>query len=144
MSMWYRIAPTATTATATCSITTSQGGGSMFNVVYSGAHQTTPIDAYNTASGNSNDSNVNVTTTVANCYVTGFSQNNGVAITTGSGMNSRISNGGGNIVLDSGELSTAQTFNWNSDMAGSQPWGVVAISLAPAASTANSGFFLFM
>lgn len=143
MSIWYRVAPTATTANATVTITNSQGGGALNLVVYSGVDQTTPSAGYNTNTTTSANANVNVTTTVANSYVTGFSLNNGVPVTAGTGMTARVTDGGGTRVLDSGNLATTQTFNWNV-VNSSQPWGAVATALSPVASTPNSGFFNLM
>jgi hypothetical protein len=144
-SAWYRVAPTATTANATVTISNSQSGGALYLAVYSGVDQTTPTHGWATASSSgSANSNVNVTTTVANAYVTGWQNNNGVAVSLGTGMTARVTDGGGVRVQDSGELASPQTFNWNA-IHSSIPWGCGAFALSPVASaSSNSGFFRLM
>lgn len=140
MSMWYRVAPTATTANATVSITNSQGGGALKMVIYSGCAQSSPINAYNSVSATGTNASLSVTTTVDNSWVTGFQENNGVAVTVGSGCSKRRTDGGGDRVLDSGSAITpagAFNINWSHS---SVPYGVVASAISPATATASYNY----
>lgn len=144
--IWYRVAPTATTANATCTINNSQGGTNQYIVIYSGVDQTTPKNAYGTTSGTGNSVALSITTTVDNSWVTGHTTNNGVSMTVGSGCSARRTSGGGDQVIDSGGAVTpAGAFSLNWSMGGSQPYGAIGIAISPvAATTSGKNFLMFM
>lgn len=154
VSLWYLVAPTTGSHTATFTIaTTLTGSGNEITAIvttYTGCAQTGQPDSSNKNSVVSSVNPFPVTTTVvaSNCWLSGGALDENTfngSTTPGTGTHYQSAIQFNQQVADSnGTVGTgSQSLNWGESTGGSHVIGAV-MSIAPAAAAVNSNFLMFL
>ena len=142
--LYYLINPASGSNTVTVT-SSSNLGGYVSAVSYTGTKQTGQPDASNTGGSASTASLTTSLTTVAdNCWLTGYSYHN-ATISAGAGTILRGGSLGVLQTIDSnGPKTPAGSYSLVTTVGAADFAGHVMLSIAPVTGTANSGFFAFM
>lgn len=140
--IWYLIDPTVTTANIVVSYTGTVDGDAITAIQLTGAHQTSPIDAYNGFKANSANPSNAITTIADNCLVIDVLSGSGSGTTLTADVSqterSNITNVGHCRSATSTEAkATAGSVTMSWTMA-SQVWAQIIASIAPATTPAAS------
>lgn len=146
--LWGLVNPS--TGTNTISVTLSVALDSVGTATsYTGVHQTSPIEAANTASATNGvgaaDATVNITTVADNDWTVNVVATNDTSITAASGNNSKANVSGtlgsgamGNIGPDTPPSSVTNAWT---NVAGLATWSIVAVALRPIAAVSLAPIF---
>jgi len=149
--LWYRVAPTVTTANLVVNWDGPPDQAIGVTVILlSGVNQSTPLDAQSGASGTGTTASATITTVAANTWIVdSVIGRDDAGLTVGAGQTARtdrmlepsgVNDGAGVSTVNGKAVAGAETMDWTQ---ASNDWAISAASFAPAGASDVAGYYVY-